>query len=327
MKLSVALCTYNGASYIEKQLLSILQQEVPINEIIICDDGSYDNTIQLINNFFRRHIFKNIYLIRNEIQLGVINNFEKAISLCSGDIIFLSDQDDIWLPQKTKEFITFFQQHPNVNLCFSDAYLIDEYDNIKSNWSLFDAVGLRDKIKIAWNKGLQFEITNILDNKVTGATIAFRSSFAKDTSFKLCIHQLHDAQLAISAIIDNSIGLLPLKLTKYRIHSTQTIGLKGNWVFKNSNPHNDFPALLEPIPIKEYWFEFKHNQQFENRIKFYTTRTKFYHTVIGKIKLTFLLPSYMKYYHYLGIYFYLNDITYGIKSFILKILSSKNQLQ
>src|SRR6476659_477323 len=95
MKISVALCTYNGERFLNEQLESILAQTFPVTEIIVCDDGSTDDTSTMLQQFERRYfnLFK-IYV--NAENLGVIKNFEKAISLCAGDIIFLADQDDIW---------------------------------------------------------------------------------------------------------------------------------------------------------------------------------------------------------------------------------------
>lgn len=322
MKLSVALCTYNGAPYIEKQLLSIYKQEVPIDEIVICDDNSNDNTISIICSFLHRHKFRHTIIERNKKRLGVIKNFEKAISLCSGDIIFLSDQDDIWLPEKTRKIITYFNHNNDINFCFSDAFLINDNDEIKSKWSLFDAVGFRDSIKTAWDLGYTFEITNIFDNKATGATVAFRSLWVdKVIPFHTNIHQLHDSQLAIASIIDNSIGYLPQKLTLYRIHSTQTCGLNDNWVFTSQKKHNDFPSLLEPIPIKEFWFRFKRNSEFNNRLFFYKKRTYLYRSITGKLLLVISLPCYIRYYHRFWYKFYWNDVTYGIISKIKKIVS------
>ena len=90
MKVSVAMCTYNGHQYIKEQLLSILEQTIPIDEIIICDDGSKDATIQIIIEYMNAYPGV-IKLIKNSQNLGYTKNFEKAICLCSGDIIFLAD--------------------------------------------------------------------------------------------------------------------------------------------------------------------------------------------------------------------------------------------
>jgi glycosyltransferase involved in cell wall biosynthesis len=95
MKVSIALCTYNGEQYICNQLNSILNQSFPVNEIIVCDDASTDATIQILEDYKAR--FPGVITIyKNSINKGTIRNFENAITLTRGEIIFLSDQDDIW---------------------------------------------------------------------------------------------------------------------------------------------------------------------------------------------------------------------------------------
>ena len=113
MKLSVAMCTYNGEQHVNEQLESILKQTMTVDEIIICDDGSTDKTIQIIEQFQMN--FPNIITLhRNSFNLGSNKNFEKAITLCSGDYIFLSDQDDIWKINKVEKIIQSFLDSPSL---------------------------------------------------------------------------------------------------------------------------------------------------------------------------------------------------------------------
>lgn len=93
--ISVAMCTFNGEKYIKEQIESIINQSLVPDEIVICDDCSKDNTINIIKETLANWSGK-ANLIINEDNLGYRKNFEKAISLCNGDIIFLSDQDDVW---------------------------------------------------------------------------------------------------------------------------------------------------------------------------------------------------------------------------------------
>ena len=115
MKTSVALCTYNGQSFLSEQLNSILNQTHPVDEIIICDDCSTDQTIEIIK-YFKDKFPNLIQLFENENSLGTIKNFEKAISLTKGDLIFLSDQDDIWFSSKVNEMVTFFDKNTKCKL-------------------------------------------------------------------------------------------------------------------------------------------------------------------------------------------------------------------
>ncbi len=98
MKISVCIATYNGEKFISEQLASILCQLSSEDEVIISDDSSLDNTIGLIKLFNDDRI----KILENQNFKNPIFNFENALINSTGDIIFLSDQDDIWLPDKVK---------------------------------------------------------------------------------------------------------------------------------------------------------------------------------------------------------------------------------
>ena len=108
--ISVALCTYNGAQFIREQLNSILCQTTNVDEIVICDDGSSDDTLSIINSYCSKTDIIRVY--QNQDKLGVSKNFQKAIDLCHGDLIFLSDQDDIWQANKVQTFVDYFNKTP-----------------------------------------------------------------------------------------------------------------------------------------------------------------------------------------------------------------------
>lgn len=318
MELSVALCTYNGSRFIEKQLYSIINQNTPVNEIIICDDKSTDNTINIVKGIALQHNFINWTIIENEKQLGVRKNFEKAISLCTGDIIFLADQDDIWLPHKTESIVNYLKNNPQVNLVFTDAILIDENDKIKTKYTLFDATGI-NSLKEVWDAGLKFEIENV-EQRLLGCTFGIRKEFAISCiPFNQKVSNYHDGQLAMSAVIQDCIGMLPKQLIKYRLHSNNTVGLKNNWVFGIASQPDNFNFLIEPRPIKTF-FTYSNNPQFKKRVDFFNKRYKNYHSSKGKIILIFSIYQYIKYYNKYWWSFYINDISYGINSHVKRIL-------
>src|SRR5437773_11189037 len=95
MNLSIALGTYNGAAYLKEQLESFAAQTRTPDELVISDDQSTDDTLRLIEEFVTTAAFP-VRLSVNESNLGTAKNFEKAISLCRGDVIVLSDQDNVW---------------------------------------------------------------------------------------------------------------------------------------------------------------------------------------------------------------------------------------
>lgn len=107
--ISVAIPTYNGEKYLREQLDSLYNQTLVPDEIVVVDDCSKDGTVSILEEYRNRYGLK--YVI-NETNLGYNKNFEKAISLCTGDYIALCDQDDIWLPEKIQKAFDRISQFP-----------------------------------------------------------------------------------------------------------------------------------------------------------------------------------------------------------------------
>lgn len=121
-QVSVAMATYNGERYIREQLESIAHQDLQPLELVVTDDGSNDATLQVVGNFARSAPFP-VKVFRNETRLGYADNFLKAASLCQGDLIAFSDQDDIWVEQKLKLCAKFFAD-PEVLLVAHSAWTL-----------------------------------------------------------------------------------------------------------------------------------------------------------------------------------------------------------
>ena len=225
MKISVALCTYNGSRFLREQLESISVQRRLPDELIVSDDCSTDNTLEIVRKFSAKSQFP-ITILHNEQNLGSTRNFEKAIENCTGDVIALSDQDDVWLPQKLERIEAQFDSHPDVGLVFSDAVLTD--DELRP-------IGLRlwtetfrpaDRRKFASGHALDVLLQY---NVVTGATIAFRSALRPAI---MPIPQLtefiHDGWIGLVAALCSHIRFIREPLIKYRQHSGQQLGA-GQW--------------------------------------------------------------------------------------------------
>lgn len=218
--ISVAMCTYNGEKYLKYQLESIIFQSYPPKELIICDDGSSDNTIAIIDKFSQEAPFP-IRFYQNSTNLGSTKNFEKAIRLCSKAIIVLSDQDDIWAENKLERIVEEFSKSEEIGAVFSDALLIDD-----QGWSigqtLWDSVNFTSRER---KKALNNKIVNVLlkHNVVTGATIAFKSSY-RDMILPIPKNWEHDAWIAFLFGIFSKIVPISDTLINYRIHSEQQIG-------------------------------------------------------------------------------------------------------
>lgn len=125
LSVSVALATYNGRLYLSEQLASLAAQTRLPDELVVCDDGSTDGTVGLLEDFARTAPFP-VRLHRNPRNLGVLRNFEKVLSLCRGDIVFLSDQDDVWLPEKIGEVLRLFESKPEALAVVNDKLIADE---------------------------------------------------------------------------------------------------------------------------------------------------------------------------------------------------------
>lgn len=317
MKLSVALCTYNGESFIKQQIDSILQQELPVDEIVICDDDSTDKTISIIESYKQKYHYPIFILKQNKKNMGVRKNFEYAISLCSGDIIFLSDQDDIWQYEKTRKIVDFFNNNPKINLVFTNAKLIDKNNKEYGTNTLFDVVGLQSLMKV-WNDGLTFEIENVIQ-RLLGSTFGIRKVFANQClPFNNNIKNLHDGQLAMQAIINDCIAMLPESLIQYRLHDKNVIGLGGNRKFHKISFEESYKFILEPREVSSL-FKYSKNKNFNKRISFYQKRFNCYSSTIGKLTLIISIFQYIKFYKKYWLDFYTNDIMYGVKSKFKKI--------
>lgn len=125
MKISIALTTYNGAAYLQAQLNSYLVQERLPDELVVCDDVSTDETVIILEAFKKTAPFP-VRIIINTNNLGFTKNFEKVLSICSGDLVFLSDQDDIWFPEKIRVIEAAFKKNPDKYLFVHDGDLVDE---------------------------------------------------------------------------------------------------------------------------------------------------------------------------------------------------------
>lgn len=201
--ISICMATYNGSDYIERQLLSILCQLGEADEVILVDDFSSDATLEVVERLSDRRI--KIY--RNGSNEGVLRSFERAISLASGDIIFLSDQDDVWCPEKVKRFLQVFDGRPDVTLVLSDAKVINEIDEIVAD-SFFASRG-------GFSPGIWH---NIAKNKYLGCTMAFRRSMVeKFLPFPEDI-PMHDMWIGCINSIYGTPCFLDLPLMAYRRH-------------------------------------------------------------------------------------------------------------
>ncbi len=221
-QLSVAMCTYNGSHYVGTQIDSILSQTTPIDELIVSDDGSTDGTIDIIREKFFGIETPRLIILQGE-RLGITRNFERALSACNGEILFLCDQDDVWLPNKVETFVRFMEEQPDVLLAFSDARLVDAQAHDLGT-SQFEMVRLSKRL-IRSLTGSSPLTALLPRNVVTGATVALRRDllvFARP----FVNGWLHDEWLAICAAAKGRLGVIEAPLVQYRQHSNNQCGMR-----------------------------------------------------------------------------------------------------
>jgi len=219
MNLSVSMITFQGAAYLKAQMDSILGQSRPIQEIIVCDDGSTDETRAILTEYAALH--PTIKLHFNEQNLGTVQNMQQSLRLTTGDIIFLADQDDVWLPNKVEKTFAFFEQNPATEAVFSNADIIDKSGNTQAEMTLWDIIGFPfDKVEL-----VDFE--RRVDNVVTGAGLAFKrvpELLQKD--IPQIPGLLHDGWIGLYFAAKNALQANPEKLFQYRTHANQQVGGK-----------------------------------------------------------------------------------------------------
>ncbi len=239
------MCTYNGEKFIKEQIDSILYQTLKVNEIIICDDGSVDNTTGILENYSYENpdLFK---IYHNEINLRSVKNFEKAISLCSGDFIFLSDQDDIWVENKVEKMLAYFNQNPKINALATNGFCINDKSKILEKYSIWDVPEFLRTHKLEVD---YFKLISYVGNIATGASMAIKKSIIKDIlPFPIVEGFHHDEWIAIITANTKSFELLNEKYFYYRVHALQQVG----GVFYDRNKFN---LLLFDLNIKNLNFK------------------------------------------------------------------------
>jgi glycosyltransferase involved in cell wall biosynthesis len=250
--ISIALCTYNGELYIEEQITSILNQSYHNFELIVSDDCSIDNTLEIIIAFAKQD--SRIKLLKNEKNIGYISNFEKAVKNCNGEFIFLSDQDDIWLPEKVFEVINSFKI--DTKLVFHDSLFINSYG---------ESLNKKTSNRFCLDQNVQ-PFAFLLFNGIPGHALAFRKELISSIiPFPKIIH--HDCWISFVASCKGEIIYLPKVLVGYRQHcSSETDLLK-----LKTNKHTKISAQVRNqklIDIIDRFLEIKENKFFKALARF-----------------------------------------------------------
>lgn len=255
--ISIALCTYNGAAYLKEQLDTLINQSYPNCEIIIVDDCSKDNTVEILKQYAESHHQIKLYI--NSENLGYTKNFEKAIGLCNGEYIALCDQDDIW----DKNKISIMIGHIGNNmLIYHDSAFVNEAGEVLGN-KISD---IRNCYSGSDSRVFLFE------NCISGHSMLFKKELMDYADgFKKEI--IHDWWLAYVATNIGSVLFLNQVLVQYRQHNnanTNILRQKRDKVLKPGS----LEKIEKQIKIIELFsgYPFNKDMNFKNKLLLHMER-------------------------------------------------------
>ncbi len=214
----IALATYNGGLYLEFFLRSICNQSYSNWRILVRDDGSTDNTLQILRDFSAAYTNK-LLLIEDKLgNIGVRKNFNTILNNCTAEYVMLADQDDIWLPEKIEKTLEIMLQMNNTKplLVFTDLMLIDDEDSIISR-SFWRKLGLNPLNALKFNRLL-------VGNVITGCTVMINYNLLRKA---LPIPEeaiMHDWWLGLVASAFGKVAYIKEPLILYRQHLNNVVG-------------------------------------------------------------------------------------------------------
>jgi glycosyltransferase involved in cell wall biosynthesis len=213
---SVALCTFLGRQFLPALLASLAAQTRRPGEVVVCDDASADGTADLVRQLAPTLPFP-VHVHVQPARLGSTANFDDCLGRCTGDVIFLADQDDVWYPDKIERVMNEFEQHPHAGLVVSDCVLIDEFGTPlgRRQWHTLGFRPPADR---------RVRVRHLLPfNVITGAAAAVRRELL-DVIRPIPPGWVHDAWAAVIAAAVSEVRLIPDPLIDYRQHAGQQIG-------------------------------------------------------------------------------------------------------
>jgi glycosyltransferase involved in cell wall biosynthesis len=235
---SVALCTHNGARFLQAQVSSICTQTHAPAELVLSDDASADGSVELVCRTLQDHAQRTaqspiaLRVLHNAQPLGARANFEQAVRHCTGEFIVLCDQDDVWQPDRLRRLVEFMAARQDLDLVHSDARLVDS-DGQPLGKTLFQAFRMRPRELEQIHAGAALEVL-LRRSCVTGATTLFRRRLL-ESALPFPPEWWHDEWLALIAAAVGRTDVIEEALIDYRQHAANVIGVppRMSW-FKNT---------------------------------------------------------------------------------------------
>ena len=313
MIISVAIATYNGEKFIEKQLKSILNQTEKVDEVIICDDCSTDKTVQICRNFIINNGLSNWRVIVNENNVGYCFNFYNAVKTSTGDVIFLADQDDEWHSDKVEKMVNCLNKYKDITV------LASRYDVVDENSQIIKNSGVTYLGTVFDNSVEYLSVDSFIGcSYIRGFSMCFKSEikdYLKPIDLKSMLS--HDWYICIIGAIIGKTAVLNTKLTDYRFHNNNvSLSDMGRKTFIG-DADKRIRGLRESLEAHGYIRTIMKDEQnrndierflrFENkRLSFLTNKNIFYW-----LMLLPYLKQYSRYYKGNGIRVWLGDFAYA----------------
>lgn len=324
MKISVAIATYNGEKFIEKQLNSIFMQNLSVDEVIISDDCSTDETVNICKKFIKNNRLENWFVFENDTNVGYCLNFYNAINLCAGDIIFLSDQDDEWYQNKTEIMLNCLKDNSEITVLSSRYDVIDE----KSNIINLKLPYLGEKFD---NSVETYCVNDFIGcSCVRGFSLCFKKELVQHIKpINLNCLLSHDWLISILGCIFGKTAVLNTKLCGYRCHKNNVSLSYINRKTLIGNLEKRIKGLYQSVNGHKYILEClkegRERQKISDFIAFETLRIKFLEckNIFIWIKLFFNLKHYRRYYKDNGIRVFFGDFAYAFNLNFKKFKSNK----
>ena len=213
MNYSIVMTTYNGTRFLEEQLDSLRLQTLPAYEVLIFDDCSSDGTPAMVSDYIKKHTLGWILHV-NEKNIGWKKNYMYNIPKAKGDVVFLCDQDDIWLENKCEVMVKTLEETPDCNVLLSNYFpYVVEGGSPVSRRSRFHSDNRKVKKVHPTRKNLQATLR-------PGCTLCFKKKFFDQISSYWDEELAHDAFLSYMGLLENSLYLINFRSIKFRRHDS-----------------------------------------------------------------------------------------------------------
>lgn len=229
MSISVALCTFDGAAHVEEQLSSILRQSLPVDEIVLADDGSRDDTVERVRRAHARSVEAGesgsvlTVLAPGGERLGVRRNVERALRATRTDVVLLADQDDRWHSDKVERAITALDADAGAVVVGSNARVWRPEGGGPLHADLFATLRVPgwERVLLGGPQALHAVVRR---NVVPGMTLAIRRDFLAD-ALPIPVSWPHDAWLVALAAATGGLRVDPTPRVDYRMHASNVVGV------------------------------------------------------------------------------------------------------